>query len=1084
LRRSRESRSNQRLLPYWPLGVNAPDGNARLDLTVGMDAARILSDGFGPPFTGDRKGEFSVRGSNQTLCSRQASEKKVTCDQLANARTDRRSGADLNRSHRSSRRVLVLICCCIFLRAHLSVFAQAQNDNNTPSSGQTTAAASVEFLSSYEGQNVSSIEVAGRPGLAASQYSGLFVQQVGKPFSKDAVNKTAAAIKAAGQFEQVEAEITPESDGIGILFIVQPADYFGTFEFPGAARFPYSQLIQAANYPIQEPFNEAEVQRDAQSLLAFYRQQGYFRAVAEPQLDIESAHALVNVLFHSTLGPRAKFGSAVIEGAPGDEASLQHKLTTLSARFKGAGIRPGKTYHHSTVTKANQYLQKTLEKQGYLSAQVKLSGAEYEAASNRADIHFNVKPGNLAAVQVEGAHLWPWVRNALLPIYQGIGVDDETVQEGQQALISYFQQKGFFDVKVESQFKKQSQKDLVIYQITKNKKHKVISVALNGNTTVPSPQLTPHITVEKKTLFSPGKFSDQLVRTSIKNLKAVYQSEGFSSVQVTSQVSREAGNVQVSFRVIEGPRDIVNSLVIEGASTFPQSQFAPSGFKVAAGQPYSQAHVQLDRANIIANYLKAGYLTSSLRVTASQVSKDEPHRINVVYQVHEGPRVITGDVLTLGRNNTKQRLINDDIAAIKPGQPLTESDLLTAGSKLYDHTGVFDWAEVDPKEPVTTQDHDDVLVKVHEAKRNEFTYGFGFEVIERGGSIPSGTVALPNLPPIGLPSNFKASETTFYGPRGTIEYTRNNLLGKGESLSFTGFAGRLDQRGAGYYIVPNICWTAWKATTSLSYEKNEENPIFSSQEEQGTFQLQRPLDRAMKTIFFAQYGFSEVNLTRILIPSLVPARDQHVRLSTFSANITRDTRDNPLDEHKGMLESLEADFSSSKLGSSVDFVKFTGQVAYYKRMLHQIVWAESIRLGLAQPFNNSFVPLSEEFFTGGGNSLRGFPLDSAGPQRPVSVCSSGQTSDCPEIDVPEGGTKLLIVNMEARIPLPIKKGLSLVPFYDGGNVFPHATYSNTAGLGLRYVTPVGPIRFDLGYNFKPNYGVRPTQYFVGIGQAF
>jgi outer membrane protein assembly factor BamA len=436
-------------------------------------------------------------------------------------------------------------------------------------------------------------------------------------------------------------------------------------------------------------------------------------------------------------------------------------------------------------------------------------------------------------------------------------------------------------------------------------------------------------------------------------------------------------------------------------------------------------------------------------------------------------------------------LIDNDVAAIESGQPLTESDLLTAGSRLYDHAGVFDWAEVDPKEPVDTQSNDDVLVKVHEAKRNEFTYGFGFEVVERGGSIPSGTVALPNLPPIGLPKNFTTSEATFYGPRGTVQYTRNNLLGKGESISITGFAGRLDQRGAVYYIDPNFRWTSWKATTSFSIERNEENPIFSSQEEQATIQLQRAVDKDKKNIFFAQYGFSQVDLTRVVIPSLVPARDQHVRLSTLSANITRDTRDNVLDEHRGVLESLELDFNASKLGSSVDFAKLTGQAAFYRERFHHIVWAESIRIGLAQPFNNSFVPLSEAFFSGGGNSLRGYSLDGAGPQRQVDVCSSGSSSNCQKIEVPDGGNELLLINSEARIPLPIKKGLSIVAFYDGGNVFPNvgfhdftSLYSNNIGVGLRFVTPVGPIRVDLGRNLNSVPGMKPTQYFVGIGQAF
>ena len=86
---------------------------------------------------------------------------------------------------------------------------------------------------------------------------------------------------------------------------------------------------------------------------------------------------------------------------------------------------------------------------------------------------------------------------------------------------------------------------------------------------------------------------------------------------------------------------------------------------------------------------------------------------------------------------------------------------------------------------------------------------------------------------------------------------------------------------------------------------------------------------------------------------------------------------------------------------------------------------------------------------------------------------------------------MLIVNAEARVPLTIKKGLSIVAFYDGGNVFPNvgfhdftSLYSNNVGIGLRYATPVGPIRVDLGRNLNPVAGVNATQYFVGIGQAF
>ena len=975
-----------------------------------------------------------------------------------------------------------------------SVAIAAQTSQSAADQAPKTAPATEQSLSSYEGQQVVKVEIAGRPDLTTSQFASVIAQHAGEPFSRDKVEQSVAAIKGTGKCEEVQLQVTPEASGIGVVFILEPAVYVGIFQFPGAERFPYSRLIQVSNYQAQAPYNADDLQQDTQGLLRFFRQEGYFKATVQPETQVDAQRGLANFIFHVTLNRRAKFGNIVIADASPQEAAVLNKdLKTFWALAHGSAIRPGKSYSRSTLLRATTYLQNRMAKQGYLAAQVRLSGAEYHEDTNRADIHFDVKPGPVIHVQVEGAHLFSWTRKSLLPMYQGIGVDDESVEEGRQALISYFQGKGYFDVTVEAKSATGKSADTIVYQIAKEKKHKVTDVKLSGNSQISSDDLEPHFTVQKAHLFSHGKFSERLVRTSVKNLKAVYQSQGFSDVQVVPKVDKQGDNVEVAFKVTEGPRDIVNSLTIEGADTFPQKEFAPNGLNLGTGKPYSQALVEKDRAGIVARYLQAGYLTSSFRQTATVVSKNDPHHINVVYHIYEGPRVYTGEVETLGRAHTNQRLIDIDVSSIRPGTPMTETELLTAESNLYNHTGVLDWAEVDPKRQITTQAKEDALVKVHEGQRNQINYGFGFEIINRGGSIPSGTVTLPGLPPVGLPSTFTTSQQTFYGPRGTFQYTRNNMRGKGESFSFTLFAGRLDQRSAVYYIDPNFRWSQWKATTQLSYEKNEENPVYSSQQELGSFQMQRALDKAKADTLFFRYSFSQTDLTRIEIPNLVLPQDQHVKLSTLATNFTHDTRDNALDEHKGMLDSVELDFNTTKLGSSVDFAKLTAQAAYYKSSFHNIVFANSLRIGLAQPYSGSRVPLSESFFTGGGNTLRGYPLDGAGPQRPIKICPNGG-SNCSNftfINVPSGGNELFLINSEARIPLPIKKGLGLVVFYDGGNVFPivgfhdfTSLYSNNVGFGLRYATPVGPVRVDLGHNLNPVPGINSTQYFISIGQAF
>jgi translocation and assembly module TamA len=181
----------------------------------------------------------------------------------------------------------------------------------------------------------------------------------------------------------------------------------------------------------------------------------------------------------------------------------------------------------------------------------------------------------------------------------------------------------------------------------------------------------------------------------------------------------------------------------------------------------------------------------------------------------------------------------------------------------------------------------------------------------------------------------------------------------------------------------------------------------------------------------------------------------------------------------------------SVIGSNVNCGKFLGQAAYY-RPLGGIIWANSLRVGMLRQFAGSHIPISQKFFSGGGSTLRGFALNAAGPQNLVAACGNpADTSTCGPIQIPTGGNELFILNSEFRIPVPLRKGLSFVTFYDGGNVFERVgfsnfsqNYTNSVGMGLRYATPVGPVRVDLGHNLRPLPGIKGTQIFITLGQAF
>ena len=945
---------------------------------------------------------------------------------------------------------------------------------------------------SYEGQTVSSMDFAGRTDVDPAALEKLVPQKVGEPYSQAKVDASAAALKRAGHYDSVRVVTRPEPKGVRVIYILQPALYVGIYEFPGALRgFNYSRLLQVTNYAKQEPYSPEATQRAQLDLLQFLRRVGYFQAEVNTTLQTDVGHGVVNVIFNVNLGRKAKFGDVKMEGAtPQETAKLEKSLRGIRARLRGAMIKRGKTYSYKRLQTATRFLEGQLQKQKRLAADVKLVGADYNAQTNRTDISFQITPGPIERVRVVGAHIWGFRQKKLIPLYQENRVDEELIVEGRNNILNYMQSKGYYDAKVDVRVVRQGDTDNITYVITKNARHKVGELDFEGNKVFSDKELKAHSAVTKSHFLSRGTYSEALVRKTVRNLTNLYKNAGYSQVKVTPDVTRP-GNVDIIFRISEGQQDKVANLRIEGNETVPVEQLAPKGLKLEPGKPYSDQLLQQDRNAILAKYLSLGYLTASFVSTAKPQPGDK-HSIDVVYTIREGPQVHTAMVITDGRNRTSEELTKK-AANIKAGRPLSEDALLRGESQLY-NLGVFDWAEVDPKRPITTQSQADVLVKVHESKRNAMTYGFGFEVVNRGGNVPSGTVAVPGLPPVGLPANYQTSQQTFWGPRGTFEYTRRNLRRNAESLTFGALAGRLDQRGQVTYLDPYFRGSSWRASISGSVEDNLENPIYNAVLGSGGLQFQKDLDSKRTKSVILRYSYQYTSLTNLTIPELVPPQDQKVRLSSLSASYVRDTRDHVLDARQGIYQSYAITINPSYLGSSVDFARFLGQTAYYKSIWSGFVFANSIRLGLEEPFNGSYIPLSEEFYTGGGSSLRGFPLNGAGPQRPVQACSAGQAPPCPLISVPVGGPELFIANSELRtpqFPFPFIKKLGFAVFYDGGNVYDRigfknffSDFSNSVGGGLRYATPVGPIRIDVGHNLNAPPGVKSTQIFVTLGQAF
>ncbi len=222
----------------------------------------------------------------------------------------------------------------------------------------------------------------------------------------------------------------------------------------------------------------------------------------------------------------------------------------------------------------------------------------------------------------------------------------------------------------------------------------------------------------------------------------------------------------------------------------------------------------------------------------------------------------------------------------------------------------------------------------------------------------------------------------------------------------------------------------------------------------------------------------------LLIPQLV----QPVRIGIVSANFVQDRRDNPANPHSGMFNTADVGVAGKFFGSQRSFARVLLRNATYYKLTENLILARQTEFGVIVPFSapagltdQESVPLPERFFAGGADSLRAFAFNEAGPRDAGAPVVPGGPSSQPT-GFPLGGNALFINNTELRFPL-IGDNIQGVIFHDMGNVYTSVSdislryhQSNlqdfnytvhAAGVGVRYKTPVGPVRVDLAYSLNP-----------------
>ena len=895
--------------------------------------------------------------------------------------------------------------------------------------------------------------------------------QINQPLRIADVRASIERLFATGRYADIQVDAQPYNRGVIVRFITKNSWFIGHVSVAGSLSSPPNpgQLENATRLDLGQPYTETGLREAVAGQQRLFESNGLYRSTVQPAFDYETGrdYQQVNVRFDIAAGPRAHFTTPVLVG----DLKLDPQRILTATKFRRWIIHTWKPVTQTRVRQGLDGVRALYQKENRLEARVLLDSMKYDPATNSALPTLQIDAGPRIEVNTIGAKIPQKKLRRYVPVFEERAVDHDLLVEGQRNLRNSLQADGYFDAQVA--FKEQrvtNDRASIDYLVNTGKRHRLVEIGIGGNQYFPTELIRERMFLQRASLlqFPHGRYSEALLASDEESITNLYQSNGFRDVKVTHRIEDDyrgkAGDIAVFLTVQEGPQYFVNHLDLDGFEKLDKAAIR-ARLSSVDGQPFSEFNVAVDRDTILAQYFERGFPNATFEWSSKPAAK--PNLVDLRFAVHEGQQQFVRQVLASGLKVTRPGVV-DRALGLNPGDPLSPTAITDTQRRLYD-LGVFASVNAAIQDPDGETSTKYVLYEMEEARRYSLAAGFGAELGRIGGcqtclDAPAGA--------------------TGFSPRVSLDFTRNNLWGLGHSISLRTRASTLDQRA-----LLNYNWPRFRNQDRLSvsitglFENSRDVRTFDFTRAEGSTQLSQRLSKV--TTLFYRYTYRRVSIANLKIsPFLLGQLSQPVRVGITSINLVMDRRDDPVEPHKGLYTTVDLGVADHIFGSQPNFLRFLARNANYYPLGKRVVLARSTQMGDIYAFHYAgdaaeAVPLAERFFGGGGASHRGFPEEQAGPRD----TSTG---------FPLGGNALLFNQTELRFPL-IGDNIGGVLYHDMGNVY--SSLGNVSfrtnqrnlqdfdymvhavGFGLRYRTPVGPLRVDLGYSVNPPYfyGFKGTQ---------
>jgi outer membrane protein assembly factor BamA len=1013
-----------------------------------------------------------------------------------------------------------------------------------------TPAAATANLRAMEGLQVNAVEFEGVDRSRLIPIPQMLAVQPHKVLRAADIRQSLRTLYATGLYKGIAVEGERRGNEVTIRFNGMPQMFVGRVTVDGLKSDRLaSQLQRSTRLTAGTRYDEAKVERAANLLTETFQANGYYQATFSKTLTEQRSDALMDVHYHIKLGEQTRVGNVEVTGDSG---------MTLENLRKKAKLKVKSKVTSDTVSRALSNLRKYYEKKNRLEATVALESKQFRASANLLDFKFQANQGPVVTIQVSGVKLSKGKVKSLVPVYEEGTVDEDLLNEGDKRLRDYYQRQGYFGAKATHSRSTHgtgaSARVAIVFDVKLGPRREVKSVELAGNHYFSDDVIKLRLSVEKASLLLRyGRYSQALADADADTIEALYQSNGFSNVSVTpvvKTIGKGSGNkveeLAVTYQIDEGKQDLIGEYEITGNKKVALITLEPL-LTTEAGQPYSSTTIMGDRDSILTYYYSHGFDHATVKL-AQKPESGKPNRIDVTLQVTEGDQIFVDRVLVSGLHYTRPSTVAPHIL-MKPGEPLNQSALLETQRQLYDLT-LFNEVNTAVENPRGDELHKNVLVQFTEAKRWDLSYGVGFQA-QTGN--PSTSCPNPvSLIQLGInPSSYEAN----CGPNGKtgasalvlFDLSRINLWGRNQSITLRTQYGSLEQSATTIYSFPHLFGRkSLDFSLSGGYTSAQDVTTYAASRLEGTVRFTQRIN--LPNTMFYQFTYRRVKVDPNSVqvsPNEIPLVSEPVRVGGPGFTWIRDTRrPTPLDAVAGTYTSLEEFATDNVFESQANFNRLDlSNSSYYQLGKRHYVLARNTRFGYERAFGEDryeYIPLPERLYAGGAQSLRAYSINSAGPRDSLT-------------GFPVGGAGVFVNSGELRFPNPnlpyFGTTLGFVLFHDMGNVFnnssdiwpsvfrikqPHSWtcrdlnpdhqktvtrssstndtgtcdfnyFTHDVGLGLRYHTPIGPIRLDFSYTLNPpiypviiTYGTHSNgspiepyvdqaghfNFFFSIGQAF